>query len=238
MIFDKKQLAPMVLALAFCACGGELASPAARALHHYLSKPAYVDPAAFKTAAFPPPPAADSEAQKADLALVLDRQEKRTEAECAGARVTAGAGYRFFWGDKSPFPAPLPGEVKDFFRRLDYDAGESVTALKDRFRRPRPFNAYTEVRPCVKKSAGYSYPSGHSSCAWLFALVLGDIIPARRAEFIKRADEIAMDRVTGGVHYPSDVAAGKVFGDAFHAELLKSPAYLGDIERMKTLLAK
>ena len=67
--------------------------------------------------------------------------------------------------------------------------------------------------------------------------MLSDIVPERRAEFFAKADEIALDRVIGGVHFPTDIAAGKVFGDRFHAELLKSPAYLKDIETMKTRLA-
>jgi hypothetical protein len=47
-----------------------------------------------------------------------------------------------------------------------------------------------------------------------------------------------MDRVLGGVHYPADVAAGKVFGDDFHERLLKNPAYLSDVEKIKMLVLK
>ena len=235
MIFRKKHLA-LAFSVSLCACGGNnLASPAGRILHK-LQKPAYVGSEVFKTAQFPPPPAAGSEAQNADISAVLELQQKRTEADCARARATANADYEFFWGDKNPFPSPLPGAVKDFFRRLDYDAGEAVSVMKNKFLRPRPFIAYKEVRPCIKKSGGYSYPSGHASYSRIFAGVLGDIIPSRKDEFIKRADEIAMDRVLGGVHYPTDIAAGKVFGDEFHARLLKSPAYLQDIEKIKVLL--
>ena len=52
------------------------------------------------------------------------------------------------------------------------------------------------------------------------------------------ADEIAQDRVIGGVHFSTDIAAGKVFGDLYHNELLKSEAYKRDIERMKALRLK
>ncbi len=110
--------------------------------------------------------------------------------------------------------------------------------MKDRYRRPRPFKAYPgQAGPCISKSRGYSYPRGHSSFSRVFAEVLSDIVPERRSEFLDKADEIALDRVIGGVHFPTDIAAGKVFGDNFHAELLKSPGYLKDIERIKALLA-
>jgi acid phosphatase (class A) len=68
--------------------------------------------------------------------------------------------------------------------------------------------------------------------------VLTDIVPERKAEFFGKADEMAWDRVIGGVHFPTDIAAGKVFGDLYHAELLKSEAYRKDIEKMKALLVK
>ena len=239
MILKKKyQGAVLILALFLGACGGnDLASPLSRILHK-LQKPAYVSSEIFKTAEFAPPPAAGSTAQKADIAAVLDLQQKRTDADCARAIATDNAGYDFFWGDKKPFPTPMPDEVKKFFKRLDYDAGESVSVMKNKFGRPRPFIAYKEARPCIKKTFGYSYPSGHAFYSRFFADVMGDIIPSRKDEFIKRADGIAADRVLGGVHYPTDVAAGKVFGDDFHAQLLKSPAYLRDVEKMKIFLVK
>lgn len=238
MTFKKKYPVLLILALSLAACGGNHpASPVSRVLHK-LQPPAYVSSDIFKTAQFPPPPAAGSEAQKADIAAVLELQQKRTEADCSRAMITANADYDFLWGDKNPFPSPLPEEVKEFFKRLDYDAGESLSVMKNKFSRPRPFNAYKEAQPCIKKSGGYSYPSGHSTYSRIFADALGDIIPSRKDEFVSRADGIAADRVLGGVHYPTDIAAGKTFGDEFHGQLLKSPAYLLDIEKMKALLVK
>lgn len=221
------------------ACSSPTAQIALKRAHLTSQKPHYVAAEQFKTAQFAPPPAPDSDAQKADLAVTLDWQQKRTEADCAKARLTADANYDSFWGEKSPFPRPLPGEVKEFFDRLTLDLDSAVTVMKDRYGRLRPFNAYPgQAMPCVKKSGGYSYPSGHATFSRVFADVLTDIVPERKAEFFAKADEIALDRVIGGVHFPTDIAAGKVFGDQFHAELLKSPGYLKDIERMKSLLAK
>ncbi len=221
------------------ACSSPTAQIALKRAHLTSQKPHYVAAEQFKTAEFAPPPAPGSEAQKADLAVTLDWQNKRTEADCAKARLTANADYDSFWGEKSPFPRPLPREVKEFFDRLSLDLDSSVSVMKNRYERLRPFNTYPGVaNPCIKKSGGYSYPSGHASFSRVFADVLTDIVPERRAEFFAKADEIAQDRVIGGVHFATDIAAGKAFGDRFHSELLKSPGYLKDIERMKALLAK
>jgi len=239
MKLKNKCFIALALALSLGACGGRLVSPTERVLHHVAGAPAYVKAEVFKTSTFQPPPAPGSEAQKADLAAVLDWQQKRTPQDCARSQTTADADYDFFWGDKPLFPSPLPPEVKEFFKRLDYDAGEAINSMKNRYARLRPFKGYPdEVLPCIKKSKGYSYPSGHASYSRIFVDVLGDIAPARREEFLRRSDEMAADRVVGGVHYPTDIAAGKAFGDDFHTRLLQSPAYLKDVERMKKLLLK
>ena len=169
---------------------------------------------------------------------MLDWQAKRTAADCARSSATADASYDFFWAGKNPFAEPRPPEVKAFFERVASDLDEAANIMKNRYRRIRPYNAYPDAKPCIRKSGSFSYPSGHSLFARVFADVLGDIMPERKDEFIRKADEIAGDRVIGGVHYPSDIAAGKIFGDEFHTQLLKNPAYLQDIEKIKTLLVK
>lgn len=241
MNFTKRQLALVFTALALC--GSACSSPASRIIlkkAHLTSQQIYYVPdGQFKTVSFNPPPAPESDAQREDLAVILSWQNKRTEADCAKAGETAKADYDFFWGTNSPFPEPIPGEVKDFFNRLSSDLEGAVTNMKERYQRPRPYKAYPgDAVPCIKKSWGYSYPSGHSTYSRVFADVLTDIVPERKDEFFSRADEIAQDRVIGGVHFPTDIAAGKVFGDLYHSELLKSEAYRKDIEKMKVLLLK
>lgn len=64
------------------------------------------------------------------------------------------------------------------------------------------------------------------------------MIPARKAEFLAKADEIALDRVIGGVHFPTDIAAGKALGGMYYAELIRSEQYRKDLEEMKTFVVK
>ncbi|HAT72227.1 MAG TPA: hypothetical protein DCS63_05365 [Elusimicrobia bacterium] len=241
MILRKKLLALAFVAVALG--GGACSSPTGRiALKraHLISQQTYYVPAEqFKTLNFAPPPASGSEAQQTDFAAIMDWQSRRTAADCAKADITARQTYDSFWGEKSPFPRPLPDEVKDFFDRLASDLEEAVTNMKERWQRPRPYMAYPDqAKPCIKKSRGRSYPSGHASFSRVFANVMTDIVPERRDEFFAKADEIARDRVIGGVHYPTDIAAGKAFGDLYHAELLKSEAYRAEIDKMKALLVK
>ncbi len=235
MTFKKRYLLiAAALALAACAHQRPAAAPQAAEVRVH-----YVAPQPFKTAPFPPPPAADSMEQQADLSGVLAWQNKRTAADCARAERTADETYDAYWGAVSPFGEQVPAEFKEFFDRLSADFEAALDEIKARFSRPRPYKAYPEeAKPCIKKSKSFSYPSGHSSAARVTAAVLTDLVPERRAEFYAKADAIAQDRVVGGVHYPGDIAAGKAFGDLFHAELLKSEAYQKDLARLRLLLRK
>ena len=228
----------LILVLAALALGACAHKPPAATGQARVQQSYYVNAEIFKSVRFAPPPAPDSMEQQADISAVLAWQNKRTEADCARSAFTSGAHYDYFWGEKNPFTAPLPAEVKEFFKRLASDLEPAVDNMKDRYRRLRPFKAYPEAQPCIKKNKGFSYPSGHSTFSRVFANVLADMVPERKAEFLARADEIARDRVVGGVHYPGDIAAGKAFGDLYHSELLKSDVYRSDVEKIKTLLVK
>jgi len=56
--------------------------------------------------------------------------------------------------------------------------------------------------------------------------------------FLGRADAIAHDRLVIGVHYPSDLEAGKVLADMFHAELARSSAYQDDLAKARAALMR
>src|SRR4051794_24799125 len=57
-----------------------------------------------------------------------------------------------------------------------------------------------------------SYPSGHACSAGAFAGVLGLYFPADRAEFTRIAEEQAMSRLYGGIHYRFDDDGGLALG--------------------------
>jgi acid phosphatase (class A) len=59
-------------------------------------------------------------------------------------------------------------------------------------------------------------------------LLLADMLPEYRARIMARADEFASHRVVAGVHYPTDVEAGKHAGTALAAFLFASPALQAD----------
>ncbi|MDT8286132.1 MAG: phosphatase PAP2 family protein [Elusimicrobiales bacterium] len=171
----------------------------------------------------PDMPAPGSPADRADMAAVLDWQARRTPEQCEAANAQARAGFEVFFGDISPLPEG--SETEEFLEKIKDDTWLAVGLLKSRYNRPRPYARDEAVRPCLRRLGGLAYPSGHAALARVYALLLADAAPARREEFLARADEAALYRVVGGVHHPSDIEAGKLLADSLYEEFLASPAF-------------
>ena len=225
---------PLFLALGLAACG---AHQAVRATRYVTPAAFYIPEAAAQAVRLAPPPAAGSAEDRRDLAAVHEWQAKRSPNECARAAEAERPDYDTFFGGMSPFPQPMPAEAVEFIQHVRADTFHIGDRIKREYDRTRPYRRDATLHPCIRPPKGdrYSYPSGHSTLSRVLGLVLSDLMPARRAEFLARADEIALDRVIGGVHHPSDIAAGKLLADEIHAELLKSPAFLADLEKMRLL---
>lgn len=231
-------LLPLALLLLSLGCAARSVAPPAA---DRPAKPAfyYVDAAELSFVAdFPPPPEAGSEAGNADLETVRRLQRTRTDAQCAKARIEEVPRFATFFGELSPLGHPPPPNAAAVFERVSEDSYAAAKLIKNRYRRPRPPLADPELTPCVSLPKGFSYPSFHATAARLYALILTELDPARAPEFMARAEEAALARNVGGVHYPSDSEAGKAIADAFYRELRRSPAFNSDLERLRALVAR
>jgi undecaprenyl-diphosphatase len=87
-------------------------------------------------------------------------------------------------------------------------------ALKHTLRRPRPFERIAGVRALVTPPDRFSFPSGHTSAAFLVAVLVGSLHPAAAPALLVWAAAVGASRVCLAVHYPSDVLAGALLGGA------------------------
>ena len=88
-----------------------------------------------------------------------------------------------------------------------------VASIKRAYKRARPYEKYSAVHlaPGVK-TEDYSFPSGHACGAYYIASKLSDKFPHLSDGLYHLASRIAKTRIQAGVHYPSDIEAGRLIG--------------------------
>ena len=130
--------------------------------------------------------------------------------------------------------------LSNLLTRVGVDARQVVDPTKDRYNRKRPYL----VQPgniCVERSdllaASPSYPSGHSTLSWAWGLILAELAPDRSTQILARARAYAESRVVCGVHYPSDIEAGRTNGSALVAALHGSAAFREDMDKARAEIA-
>jgi acid phosphatase (class A) len=172
----------------------------------------------------PAPAALDSEEMNAELQTVLRAQDARTDEVIKRARADENIRTDSFQSALGPWltATNLP-RLQALFERMGKEAKFYSDIAKSHFKRPRPLVADARVKPLFEQSDP-GYPSGHALRGQMFALVLSELAPDKADALLARGREIGWSRVVGGVHFPSDVSAGRTLGQAFAREMLANPA--------------
>lgn len=84
--------------------------------------------------------------------------------------------------------------------------------LKHSFKRRRPFHVVQALAPLLQPSDEFSFPSGHTTAAFMVACLISVFFPAASALAFSWASLIGMSRVMLRVHFISDVMAGVLLG--------------------------
>jgi acid phosphatase (class A) len=182
------------------------------------------------------PPPGDAEARK-ELDELLRIQKHRTaadEAACVADQVISvfrfadvlGAGFT---------PEKLP-RTNALFLRVVATVHVPMQTAQEYWTRKRPPLADPAIRPVGQVPATAAYPSGHATNGNLMGLLLADMVPERAAALRARGVLFGDRRVLAGVHYPSDIEAGKQSAAAIAQALFQDPQFLAEFTAAKAEL--
>lgn len=184
--------------------------------------------------AVPPPPVEGSPAAVADAAgsqrmRTLEDTDRWTLAiRHAELRPTiAISHFDCLLGTRlTPEQAPSLIALLD---RVLIDANAAAELGKARAFRSRPVGDDPDRRSCqVVSAAGRasaSYPSGSASVGAAYGEVIAALAPDRAAEAREMGRQIGISRLVCGMHYPSDVEAGRALGEAVVRAEAAAPGY-------------
>lgn len=214
------------VAIAVLALGCALFAPAGAAsdAKFYYLNPQQLDLTIF----LPPPPDLGSAQQASDEKQVAKTVANRSETQLLDAEEQSQRDVFFFAPSVGAgFTAQRLPLTTAFFHRVGSDVEKIVGLAKDYWQRPRP--------SVVRQKRG-SYPSGHAAFAASAAIILSQMLPAKRDAIFNQARHFAAYRIILGVHYPTDIAAGWTAGTLATYAMMRNPTYQHDFAAAKAEL--
>ena len=167
-------------------------------------------PAGWKdTVQVPAPPGLAETRREVDFLMELKVERPARANNIAVEDDYIGTRYLELLGIKASAQPKTVALIDD----LVDEALRVVLHFKARFVRARPWQYDERLEPIIDPPGHPAYPSGHSTQANTLSMVLSELYPQRRDELNRLGHEIARNREVGGVHYPSDSAAGRILAE-------------------------
>jgi acid phosphatase (class A) len=153
-----------------------------------------------------------------------------------------------------------------FFAKVTRELLAFLQVTKDCWRRPRPFEVDSTIMPlegllasasarpgstpparpvdanspCLATSRdslySYAYPSGHATFGAMTAILLAELVPERRVQLFERGWDYGDARMIGGIHFQSDLEAGRILGTVLVALMLRSERFNTDLNEVRAEL--
>lgn len=192
-------------------------------------------PPAIGSAAF----AADQEAFRTTRSLI--NTPRWTQAIKDAVLKFPQAAEAFSCALDAPITQEITPNIFMLLRRSFTDAAIATFAAKNHYNRTRPFiiNKMTSCTPDEEAELAKdgSYPSGHTTIGWAWTLILAEVAPDRADAILSRGYAFGQSRVICGVHWQSDVTAGRVLAAGVVAREHADPVFRAQIEAAKKELA-
>lgn len=237
-------LLPFLMLLSACAAPARVVAPTSAKevgeyrpglLNGYLSSTEVPDSVAL----LPAPPAAGSAALAADEAA--SRELTAFQATARGALAVHDANLDFPGAEAAftcalgvPISAADTPNLDMLLQRTLTDAVRATSKAKAKYHRIRPFAEFNVASCTPGEEADLrtngSYPSGHATTGWLWALMLTEVSPERADALLQRGRAFGQSRVICGVHWKSDIEAGRIMGAAAFARLQSNAIFMAQLK--------
>jgi acid phosphatase (class A) len=234
-----------------CAIQGCAGGAASRAATEAQSRPATIpevghharagylaaDAVPNSLALLPPPPSAGSAAFALDEDVSRKSLALRDTPRGALATEDADLAFPHVAGtfscalDTSITQQDTP-RLYTLLERSLVDAFHSTNAAKDHYLRVRPY-LVNNAPLCAPAGSVGSYPSGHATAGWAWALILSEIAPERIDAVLARGRAFGQSRLICNAHWQSDVDEGRFMGASTVARLQADPNFRADVEAAK-----
>jgi len=116
-------------------------------------------------------------------------------------------------------------KTKEYLEKSVMTARQAIVTAKAKYSRKRPyqyFNVPTSLPKFEEMELNKSYPSGHTTRAWIAALCLVSIDPAHQNEILRVGYEMGQSRIIVGYHFQSDVDDARIAATVAFARLTAS----------------
>ena len=169
-----------------------------------------------------PPPAADSDVMAQELADVKNfSRTNLTNLKASYWEYYGGRALFEFWNDLASrliFEHRLQDDplqaarVYALVNIASHDAAVACWDAKYTYWAPRPTMLDPTITTVFATPSHPSYPSAHGCISTAIGTVLTRLFPTESTSLAALVDEIGESRIWGGIHYRSDVDAGKAVG--------------------------
>jgi acid phosphatase (class A) len=230
----------LAVALSLAGCTATASRPTAVEANVTTKAVGYLDAAAVPAslALVPAPPVAGSAGFALDEQVSREARALRGTPRFAQATRDAELGFpeganQFSCAIGLDVDAQRTPALYRLLERSRIDASAATRVAKKHHQRPRPFMVNGEPTCTPEDEAGLrgngSYPSGHTSIGWAWALLLSEIVPDRADAIIARGRNYGESRLVCNVHWQSDILQGRFMGAAAVARLHDNPMFQRDL---------
>lgn len=194
----------------------------------------------------PPPPAPGSPRQALDDEVASRSLALRDTARWDLATKDA---YLGFPGAQEAFSCATGITISEsgtpqlyrLMRRTLADVGLASYSAKNAYQRARPF-MINDQPTCTPKEEDMlrkdgSYPSGHTSIGWGWALILAELMPGKAESILARGRTFGESRNVCNVHWHSDVVAGRMVAAAAYSQLHNNEEFLAAMDASRKEIA-